>query len=74
MSSEEAMEGRVWRRSQRITMAEIVGGDTGLECPDCGCRHFTVISTEPRASGNIARRRVCRHCGKRVTTSERIIS
>lgn len=44
----------------------------GLECPACGCRHFKVIDNEPKRR-YIYRRRECRHCGRRVTTSERII-
>lgn len=44
----------------------------GLRCPKCGCEHFYVIYTR-RAWGNILRRRrECRHCGRRVTTTERI--
>ena len=44
----------------------------GLECPRCGCRHFRVIYTRAAWGGRIVRRRECRHCGRRVTTSERI--
>jgi transcriptional regulator NrdR family protein len=43
----------------------------GLECPRCGCRHFYVVYTRPRA-GKIVRRKECRHCGRRVTTTERV--
>lgn len=43
----------------------------GLICPKCGCRHFSVIYTRARAGGLIIRRRECRHCGRRMTTSER---
>ena len=43
----------------------------GLVCPNCGCRHFYVVYTRPRAE-KIVRRKECRHCGRRVTTSERI--
>lgn len=43
----------------------------GLECPKCGCRHFYVIYTRPRAD-HILRRKECRHCGWRVLTRERI--
>lgn len=45
----------------------------GLECRECGCRHFDVINTY-RQSGRIIRRRACRYCGKRITTSEKIIA
>lgn len=45
---------------------------TGLECPACGCRHWYTIETRTQMK-YIRRRRQCRHCGRRVTTSERII-
>jgi len=44
----------------------------GLECRRCGCRDLRVDHASG-ASGRIIRYRHCRHCGKRVTTSERII-
>lgn len=46
----------------------------GLVCRTCGCRHFEVIYTRPGPDNKIIRRRECRHCGKRVTTSERVIA
>ncbi|QDU39634.1 hypothetical protein Mal4_39800 [Maioricimonas rarisocia] len=44
----------------------------GLVCPNCGCRHFCVIYTRPRAE-IIVRRKECRHCGRRVTTTEKVL-
>lgn len=44
----------------------------GLECPKCGCRHFSVVYTRRALGGRIIRRRECRHCQRRVTTSEQI--
>ena len=44
----------------------------GLVCPTCGCRHFEVVYTRATPIGTIRRRRQCRHCGRRVTTNERI--
>lgn len=44
----------------------------GLVCPKCGCRHFYVVYTRPRA-GKIMRRKECRYCGRRVTTTERVV-
>jgi hypothetical protein len=65
------MERKTYRLSE-VTGAASQGGDGGLRCPKCGCRDFRVVET--RASGDrINRRRACRHCGHRVTTSERII-
>jgi len=44
----------------------------GIECPRCGCRHFYVVYTRPRA-GKSVRRKECRYCGRRITTSERLV-
>lgn len=48
------------------------GGDepAGLECRTCGCRMFEVVYTR-RAAGRIIRRRQCRRCGRRISTTER---
>jgi transcriptional regulator NrdR family protein len=43
----------------------------GLLCPRCGCADLRVIYTRRRES-RILRRRECRHCGRRVTSYERI--
>jgi len=47
--------------------------DRGLRCRHCGCRHFYVIYTRRAIGERLVRRRECRHCGRRVTTCERII-
>lgn len=44
----------------------------GLRCPKCGCGHFRVIYARAKADGRIIRRRECRYCGKRITTSARL--
>jgi len=44
----------------------------GLSCPKCACRHFEVVYTRPSHGGKIIRRRECRHCGWRLTTTERV--
>jgi len=46
----------------------------GLVCPRCGCRHFRVVYTRPAYGGRVARRRECRHCGRRITTIERPVN
>ena len=43
----------------------------GLRCRVCGCSDFRVLYTSQGVAA-IARRRVCRHCGFRVTTAEAI--
>jgi len=40
--------------------------DYGLQCRDCGCKHFRVIYTRPYHGGRIMRRRECRLCGRRL--------
>lgn len=45
----------------------------GFACPTCGCRHFHVVDTRSLGGDRIQRRRECRHCGRRITTSERVI-
>jgi len=42
----------------------------GLKCRRCGCRDLRVLYTR-RKRGRVVRLRVCRHCGKRMLTSER---
>ena len=44
--------------------------ERGLVCPQCGCRHFRTTHTEPLRNGRIRRRKVCRHCGRRMLTYE----
>ncbi|MCC7265893.1 MAG: hypothetical protein IT546_00985 [Caulobacteraceae bacterium] len=44
----------------------------GLVCPRCECRHFEVVKIS-HAVGYVRRRRACRHCGHRITTTERIV-
>ena len=43
----------------------------GLRCPKCGCRHLTV-ETVRQQFDEAKRYRVCRNCGARVKTYERI--
>ena len=40
----------------------------GIDCPQCGCRHFYTTHTEPLRDGRIRRRKACRHCGRRIVT------
>ena len=46
------------------------GPPRGITCRKCGCRHFSVVYTR-HVPGGIRRRRQCRHCGKRIVTTER---
>jgi len=42
----------------------------GIACPRCGCRHLRTTHTERLPSGRVRRRKVCRHCGRRILTYE----
>jgi transcriptional regulator NrdR family protein len=53
------------------TERPVEGEVRGLECRRCGCRHFSVIYTRRASGGRLIRRRECRYCGKRITTSEK---
>ena len=44
----------------------------GLECRGCGCRHFLTLETRKREK-SVMRRRECRHCGRRITTREKVV-
>ncbi|MEY3231504.1 MAG: hypothetical protein RL689_1593 [Planctomycetota bacterium] len=44
----------------------------GIVCPACGCKHFEVVYTRATPVGTIRRRRQCRHCRRRITTTEAI--
>lgn len=46
---------------------------SGLRCPKCGCGHFFTTKTDDRQGGYRYRRKECRNCGRRITTSERIV-
>ena len=43
----------------------------GLVCHRCGCEQFRVIYTRRAWGGAVRRRRECRNCGKRISTTER---
>jgi transcriptional regulator NrdR family protein len=45
----------------------------GLVCRECGCRHFWVVYTRAYSGGRVVRRRECRHCGRRMTTWEKMV-
>lgn len=47
------------------------GDDRGICCPRCGCRHHSVVYVRRSAGGVVRRRRECRNCGRRFSTSER---
>ena len=43
----------------------------GVRCPVCNCAHLPVHYTRKRRNNIIMRVRICRHCGKRITTYEK---
>lgn len=46
----------------------------GIRCPKCGCAHLRVIYTRKTWGGALRRRRECRNCGYRITTTERSLA
>ena len=46
--------------------------DRGICCPKCGCAHLRVVYTRRAWGRKIIRRRECRHCGRRMTTYEKV--
>ena len=73
MTAKERREKRKEERDdrRRYRLSEYNRRD-GIECPKCGCRHFDVRWTRHRV-GSVRRRKVCRNCGHRILTGERII-
>jgi hypothetical protein len=69
-----AVMGDDYRHEQlpRITAADLPGG--GVACPNCGCTHFITANTEKPVQGLIRRRKICRHCGRRIVTHEELRS
>jgi len=43
--------------------------ERGLECPQCGCRHWLTLFTR-HIDKRVRRRRQCRHCGYQADTFE----
>lgn len=59
----------------RGTMSEQnVTGWADLACPRCHHRSSAVLETRPSVRLGIRRRRQCKDCGHRYTTSEQVIA
>lgn len=43
----------------------------GIRCPSCGCGHLPALYTRHHGNRTV-RVRLCRHCGRRVTTTEKV--
>lgn len=58
------------RTAQQI-LSDGDGGDRrGIECPKCGCAHYSVVYIRHRP-GLVMRKKECRHCQNRIVTYER---
>lgn len=44
----------------------------GIRCPGCHCRHLIQVFTRHSGSRTV-RVRECRHCGRRVRTTEMVV-
>ena len=62
------------RETYRLSDMDNRNRDTsgGLTCSKCGCHDFKVLQTR-EVSGRVTRRRQCRNCGHRITTTERVV-
>jgi transcriptional regulator NrdR family protein len=45
----------------------------GLCCPGCGCKDLPAVYTRHSGQHRV-RVRKCRHCGKRIRTTEKIVA
>jgi len=45
----------------------------GVKCPSCHCRHLPVKYTRHYGATTV-RVRECRHCGREIRTTERIVN
>ena len=61
------------KQNERMRLSDLQNkkDGKGLTCGKCGCRHFRTPHTRPQPDG-ILRERVCRNCGKRVLTKEKV--
>ena len=68
------MEEQATKRTPEEKISALMGGSIsgGLSCPNCGCCDLRVLDKRDNAPGQIYRRRICRHCGERFSTTERI--
>ena len=44
----------------------------GIRCPNCWCRDLRTTHTRPIPGNRIRRYRRCRHCGKKVVSTEKL--
>ena len=58
------------RKEKPRTMEPVKGG-IGIQCRDCGCRHFYVVFVR-HFVGYVRRTRECRNCGRRLVTKEEV--
>ena len=59
--------------AQKMVLSEIQSTVlSGIVCSVCGCRHLPVYKTINH-DNKIVRYRKCRHCGKTVTSIERVV-
>jgi hypothetical protein len=58
------------RNPQSAIAVSAAPAPSGVQCPNCGCRALAVLQTRRARDGRVLRRRRCRRCGARITTSE----
>lgn len=61
------------QESKKKVLSELQNGPkNGLECLDCGCHHFYTAWTRHYKNRTV-RSKVCRHCGRKHQTVERVV-
>lgn len=57
-----------------LSEAELLAAQmrSGMRCPQCACCDLRAWSTRRRAN-RVVRVRICRNCGRRVTTVEKLL-
>lgn len=58
---------------ERPTLSELAADAGGLRCAKCGCGDFWTVRTINHQKGFVLRRRECRECKHRFTTTERVL-
>lgn len=81
--SDETPAPRLRDLAGGVGLRNLLKSDKGLACPDCGCSHLVDENANYRRAldvlnsrdgvGSVRRTRICRHCGRRIVTVEKIV-
>jgi DNA-directed RNA polymerase subunit RPC12/RpoP len=57
---------------EEMAAAAVIGSDSGVECPKCGCKDFRVYGGSKGVSSRF-HYKACRHCGHKILTTSHTI-